>query len=76
MLRLPIYLYHAGLSSLLDHRFMLLTHRGRKSGRVYETVLEVILYHPQTQTSFVASGWGIRRIGSAISMRARLIGCR
>ena len=38
-LRLPVHLYHAGLGWLLDHRFMLLTHQGRKSGRTYETVL-------------------------------------
>ncbi len=56
--RLPLYLYNAGLGGLLDHRFMVLTHQGRKSGRTYETVLEVIVYHPPTRTSFVASGWG------------------
>src|SRR5215204_4945342 len=30
--RLPIYLYWLGLGQLLGHRFMLLTHRGRRSG--------------------------------------------
>jgi deazaflavin-dependent oxidoreductase (nitroreductase family) len=37
---------------------MLLTHRGRKSGRLYETVLEVPVYHRRTRTSYVMSGWG------------------
>lgn len=57
-LRLPIHLFHSGLGWLLDHRFMLLTHRGRKSGRAYETVLEVLVYDRATRTCFVASGWG------------------
>jgi deazaflavin-dependent oxidoreductase (nitroreductase family) len=57
-LRLPIYLYHAHLGFLLDHRFMLLTHRGRKSGRLHETVLEVVVYDRASRTSYVLSGWG------------------
>jgi deazaflavin-dependent oxidoreductase (nitroreductase family) len=58
LLRLPIHLFHWKLGALLDHRFMLFTHRGRKSGRIYETVLEVVLYDRPTRTSFVTSGWG------------------
>lgn len=58
VLRLPIYLFHAGLGGLLDHRFLLLTHRGRKSGREYEAVLEVVVHRKVTRTSFVISGWG------------------
>lgn len=57
-LRLPIRLYHARLGFLLDHRFMLLTHRGRKSGLLRETVLEVVVYDRSTRTSYVVSGWG------------------
>lgn len=57
-LRLPISLYHAGLGFLLDHRFLLLTHRGRKSGKLYETVLEVVVYDRATNTGYVVSGWG------------------
>jgi hypothetical protein len=40
--RLPILLYWLGLGWLLGHRFLLLTHRGRVSGQVRHTVLEVI----------------------------------
>lgn len=61
-LRLPIHLYHLGLGWLLAPggypRFLLLTHCGRKSGRLYEAVLEVVLYHRSTRTCFVVSGWG------------------
>jgi len=58
LLRLPIPLYRMHLGWLLDHRFMLLTHRGRKSGRVRHTVLEVIRYDPSSRESLVLSGWG------------------
>ena len=53
--RLPIYLYRLGLGRLLGHRFMLLTHRGRRSGRVYQTALEVVRYDPSLRETVVAS---------------------
>jgi deazaflavin-dependent oxidoreductase (nitroreductase family) len=56
--RLPIYLYRLDLGWLLGHRFLLLTHRGRKSGRVYRTVLEVVRYDPSRQATVAVSGWG------------------
>jgi deazaflavin-dependent oxidoreductase (nitroreductase family) len=56
--RLPIYLYRLNLGWLLGHRFILLVHRGRKSGLLRETVLEVILYEPATRESVVLSAWG------------------
>ena len=58
--RPPIYLYRLGLGQLLGHRFMLLTHRGRRSGRVYQTALEVVRYDPSLRETVVASGWGER----------------
>ncbi len=57
-LRLPIALYRLRLGWLLGHRFLLLTHRGRKTGGIYSTVLEVLQYDPQTRESIVLSGWG------------------
>jgi deazaflavin-dependent oxidoreductase (nitroreductase family) len=56
--RLPIYLYRLNLGWLLGHRFLLLVHRGRRSGLLRETVLEVILYDPVTGESVVLSAWG------------------
>ncbi len=47
--RLPIYLYRLNLGWLLGHRGLLLIHRGRKSGLLRETVLEVVRYDPATK---------------------------
>lgn len=57
---LPIHLYRLNLGWLLGHRFLLLTHSGRKSGRIYQTVLEVVRYDSATRESIVLSGWGKR----------------
>lgn len=57
-LRLPIYLYRLNLGWIFGHRGLLLIHRGRKSGLLRETVLEVILYEPATRESVVLSAWG------------------
>ena len=56
--RLPIYLYRLDLGRLLGHRFLLLVHRGRRSGLLRETVLEVLLHDPATGESVVLSAWG------------------
>lgn len=58
MFRLPALLYRFGLGWLLGKRFLALTHRGRKSGRLYRTVLEVISYEPDTRESIVVSAYG------------------
>lgn len=42
LLRLPVLLYRAGLGWLLGQRFLMLTHVGRRSGRTYRTVVEVV----------------------------------
>jgi hypothetical protein len=55
---LPAYLYSANLGWLLGHRFLLLTHRGRRSRRARRTVLEVLHYDPVTRESLVVSAWG------------------
>jgi deazaflavin-dependent oxidoreductase (nitroreductase family) len=56
--RLPIALYRVRLGWLLGRRFLLLEHRGRRSGRRRETVLEVIRH--DRERWWVASGWGER----------------
>jgi deazaflavin-dependent oxidoreductase (nitroreductase family) len=60
LLRLPVHLYRARLGFLLGHRFLLLIHIGRRSGRCYETVLEVVHYDSRTAESVVVAGWGRR----------------
>jgi deazaflavin-dependent oxidoreductase (nitroreductase family) len=57
---LPIYLYRLDLGRLLGYRFLLLVHRGRESGLLRETVLEVVLQDPATRESVVLSAWGER----------------
>jgi deazaflavin-dependent oxidoreductase (nitroreductase family) len=56
-LRLPIWLYRLHLGWLLGHRFLLLTHRGRATGRPRQAVIEVIRYDPSTRESVVVAGW-------------------
>ncbi|NTY60334.1 nitroreductase family deazaflavin-dependent oxidoreductase [Mycolicibacterium sphagni] len=56
--RLPIYLYRWGLGGLLGDRLLLLTHRGRRSGKERLVLLEVAEYDTATDSYLVASGWG------------------
>jgi deazaflavin-dependent oxidoreductase (nitroreductase family) len=55
-LRLPIWLYRLRLGWLLGQRFLLLTHRGRATGRPRHAVLEVLGHDEGAY--YVASGWG------------------
>lgn len=54
----PNWLYGHGLGGLLGHRFVQLTHVGRRSGRTHHTVVEVIHYDPVTGETIVVSGFG------------------
>jgi deazaflavin-dependent oxidoreductase (nitroreductase family) len=79
--RLPIYLYRLNLGWLLGHRFLLLVHRGRKSGLLRETVLEVLLHDPATRESVVLSAWGeradwYRNVGATPALEVRTGGQR
>lgn len=42
---------------LLGQRVVQITHRGRKSGVLRRTILEVLYYDPQTREVLVVSGW-------------------
>ena len=56
--RLPIWLYRLRLGPLMGHRALLLTHKGRISGKERYAMLEVIKYEEATNTHYVASGFG------------------
>jgi len=56
--RLPIALYRLGLRGLLGARFLLLEHRGRRSGRTRYAVLEVVRRDDATGACIVGSGFG------------------
>lgn len=57
---LPSALYRLHLGWLLGHHALLLTHRGRRSGRLHHTVLEVVRYDPRIDESVVFSAYGDR----------------
>jgi deazaflavin-dependent oxidoreductase (nitroreductase family) len=57
-LALPAALYGIGAGWLLGHRFLLLVHRGRRTGRVYRTVLEVVHWQREPSEAVVMSGFG------------------
>jgi len=59
-LALPNWLYAHGLGGLLGRRFVQLTHLGRRSGRIYHTVVEVVRYDEATGETTVLSGLGRR----------------
>lgn len=56
--RAPVRLYERNLGWLLTERLLCLTHTGRRSGRQYRTVLEVIGNDDATDEIFVAAGFG------------------
>jgi deazaflavin-dependent oxidoreductase (nitroreductase family) len=58
LLKFPIVLYRRNLGWIFGHRFLLLTHCGRKTGLLRQTMLEVVQYDPATRESIVLSGWG------------------
>ena len=57
-MRFPILLYRLRLGWLLGKRFLLLEHRGRKSGIMRRAVIEVVDYDPQEGSYVVAAAWG------------------
>jgi deazaflavin-dependent oxidoreductase (nitroreductase family) len=79
LFRLPAWLYRARLGFLAGHRFLLLTHRGRQSGRLYDTPLEVVRYDPARREATVISAWGdaadwYRNVRANPVVRARIAG--
>lgn len=58
VMRSPLLLYRLGLGWVMGERFLRLRHRGRKSARVHDTVLEVVDRDGETGTYYIASGWG------------------
>jgi deazaflavin-dependent oxidoreductase (nitroreductase family) len=60
LLRAPVALYSVRVGWLLGHRFLLLRHRGRRSHRLYSTVLEVVAWRRAIREAVVMSGFGPR----------------
>ena len=57
-MRMPRPLYHRGWGWMLDHIFLLIVHRGRKTGKRRETVAMPLTYDPDTREAVVFSAWG------------------
>jgi deazaflavin-dependent oxidoreductase (nitroreductase family) len=57
-MRMPRPLYHRGWGRMLDHTFLLIVHRGRKTGKRRETVAMALSYDPETREVVVCSAWG------------------
>jgi deazaflavin-dependent oxidoreductase (nitroreductase family) len=56
--RAPILLYRMKLGFLLGKRFVLVEHRGRRSGLLRRTVVEVVDYNPTDRSVVVVAAWG------------------
>ncbi|MGI9665897.1 MAG: nitroreductase family deazaflavin-dependent oxidoreductase [Acidimicrobiia bacterium] len=54
----PVYLYRAHLGFVMGNRFLMIEHKGRKSGTLYRTVLEVAGQHPDRGEWISTSGTG------------------
>lgn len=54
----PTWLYRHRLGWIMGKRVVAVSHRGRTSGREYETVLEVAVFDKTTGESIVASAYG------------------
>ncbi len=57
ILKLPLVLYRLRVGWLLGHRFMQLTHVGRRSGKLRRTVLAVLSFDAQTREIKAVSAW-------------------
>jgi deazaflavin-dependent oxidoreductase (nitroreductase family) len=58
LMRAPRPLYRRGWGWMLDHTFLLIAHRGRKTGKRRETVAMALTYDPDTREVVVCSAWG------------------
>jgi deazaflavin-dependent oxidoreductase (nitroreductase family) len=55
--KMPLILYRLGLGWMLGKRFLLLTHVGRHSGKVYQSVLAVLRFDEKTHEILAVSPW-------------------
>jgi len=54
---LPLKLNELGLGRLLGNRFITIAHQGRRSGRTYESVVEVVGYDPDIPEWTMIAAW-------------------
>ncbi len=56
--KLPNLLYRWQLGWVLGDRFLMVTHVGRKTSRIRQTVLEVVDHNPETHEYIVVAAYG------------------
>jgi len=56
--RFPVYFYRLGLGWLMGGRFVLINHIGRKSGKPYQAVVEIVERDEETGSIAVVAGYG------------------
>jgi hypothetical protein len=78
--KLPLFFYHLGADWIFGKRFMVLTHVGRRSGKVYESVLAVAGFDPKTREIKAVSPWSssnwFRNIQATPAVEVRTAGVR
>ena len=57
LFRLPVWVYRLHLGWLLGHRFLIVTHQGRKTGKVRHTVVEVVRHDRAGGEFIVVAGY-------------------
>lgn len=55
--KLPLFFYRIGLGWIFGKRFLLLTHVGRRSGKVRKTILAILRFDDQTNEIMAISAW-------------------
>lgn len=78
--KLPLILYRLGLGWMMGKRFVVLTHVGRRSGKVYRSVLAVVAFDPKTLEIQTVSPWSssnwFRNIQSTPALEVQTAGVR
>jgi deazaflavin-dependent oxidoreductase (nitroreductase family) len=77
VLRVPLHLYRRGRGRLLGRTFLLLVHRGRRTGVPHQTVAMVLGEDPTTGDVYICSGWGagtdwMRNLRAGPALRVQL----
>jgi deazaflavin-dependent oxidoreductase (nitroreductase family) len=57
LFKVPLFLYRLRLGWLFGKRFMLLTHVGRHSRKMRQTILAVLRFDEQTKEIYAVSAW-------------------
>jgi deazaflavin-dependent oxidoreductase (nitroreductase family) len=58
LFRIPVYFYRIGLGWLFGERLVLINHIGRKTGKQYQAVVEVVEREKRTNNVIVVAGYG------------------